>query len=272
MRAPVGNKTVKAKAAAVVASPVKKVCNKKTSTKSGKGKAPSSMTMKSSKEKNKEGGNDLQKKDGDVVYVVRLRQGVRIAYAVKASDHTKAANIQDLVNLIRNHDESVDHVGICTPILPRRALDGTNNRMMDGANFMRQLVQVVNVHEGEDDSPEAAKKWGTDIAQLLTDLSKVSPNPTTCSFGGDLTPASGPPPVDTYLRNRDVVDIALEFFYFEIIDGVFFNPICADELALYLECYFGSGPPLSADFFGRTADPRDFFREIKHLYRDCWWT
>eukprot|EP00562_Extubocellulus_spinifer_P029931 CAMPEP_0178716750 /NCGR_PEP_ID=MMETSP0699-20121125/21489_1 /TAXON_ID=265572 /ORGANISM="Extubocellulus spinifer, Strain CCMP396" /LENGTH=185 /DNA_ID=CAMNT_0020366403 /DNA_START=122 /DNA_END=676 /DNA_ORIENTATION=- len=185
MRAPVGNKTVKAKAAAVVASPVKKVCNKKTSTKSGKGKAPSSMTMKSSKEKNKEGGNDLQKKDGDVVYVVRLRQGVRIAYAVKASDHTKAANIQDLVNLIRNHDESVDHVGICTPILPRRALDGTNNRMMDGAD-----VQVIY---NADDSSKAAKKWGTDIAQLLTDLSKADANPTTTFFGGDLTPASGPP-------------------------------------------------------------------------------
>jgi len=269
--APVGNKTVNSKAAA--ASPVKKVCNKKKmSIESGKGKVPPLMKS-SSNEKMEEGGNALQKVDGNVVYVVRLRQGIRIAYAVKVSDHTKEANIQYLANLMEMNYGSVEHVlGRQTVILPRRVLDGSNDRMMDGPCCMRQLVQLVQVNEDEENSPEAAKKWGSDIAQLLTDLSKADANPTTTFFGGDLTPASGPPPVDTYLRNRDVVDIALEFFYFEIIDGVFFNPICADELALYLECYFGSGPPLSADFFGRTADPRDFFREIKHLYRDCWWT
>jgi hypothetical protein len=227
--------------------------------------------MKSSKQKIiEESGNALQKVDGNVVYVVRLRQRVRIAYAVKASDRTKEAYMEDLANLMHHDHGWVDVLGISTMMQPRRALDGSNNRMMDGANFMRQLVQVVNVHEGEDDSPEAAKKWGTDIAQLLTDLSKASPNPTTCYFGGDLTPASGPPPVDTHLMNSDVVDIAIHLYYFEIIEGVFFNPALADVLDL--ESYYDYGPPLSADFFGRTADPSDYFREIEYLYPDCWWT
>ncbi len=113
--------------------------------------------------------------------------------------------------------------------------------------------------EEDDDSPEAARTWGTEIAKMITNLNKTSQFPTTCSFGGDLTPASGPPPVDSHLMNADVINVATHLYNNAIIDGSFFKPIPAniddDENAKNGE----SLNPLCTQFFGSIDDPKSLF-------------
>lgn len=197
------------------------------------------------------GGNVLNKY-GDIVYVIRLKQNLRIAYVIKGNNRTKGSYIQHLVNLINNDDESVSHLGI-NAVLPRRAPDGSNNKMMDGIYPMRQFLQILN--EDDDDSTEAAKTWGSDIAKVITNLNKTSQYPTTCTFGGDLTPPTGPPTVDTHLMNSDVVNIACHLYNNSIIDGSFFENVLANDDSDKNE----ETEALSKQFFGSVDDARSLF-------------
>ncbi len=206
------------------------------------------------REKIEKGGNSLQRQ-GDIVYVIRLKQKMRVAYVVKGNNRSKGAYIQHLVNLIQNGDDSVASLRI-DAVVPRRVPDGSNNRMMDGTFAMRQFLQVLN--EDDDESPEAARIWGTDIAKMITNLNKTSQYPTVCTFGGDLTPATGPPTVDTHLLNADVVNVASHLYNNAIIDGSFFEPIPGDENDDDDESP-DSMESLSAQFFGSIDDPRVLF-------------
>ena len=208
-----------------------------------------SAVMTPKREKIEKGGNALQKY-GDVVYVIRMKQNLRIAFVVKASNKSKGAYIQHLVNLIRNGDDSVQHLGI-DAIIPRRVSDGSNNRMMDGMYPMRQFLQVLD--EEEENSAEQAREWGHQIAKKITDLNRTSTYPTTCSFAGDLTPPDDLPTVDTHLMNADVVNIASHLYKNAIMNGSFFEPICDDEGDEE------NNMPVSADFFGYIDDPRSLF-------------
>lgn len=218
-----------------------------------KGTSNSSSPSKHKREKVEKGGMALQKY-GDIVHVLRLREKLRIGFVVRGNDRMKGAYVQHLVNLVRNGDDSVAHLGI-DAVLPRRVSDGSNNRMMDGTYPMRQFLQVLN--EDDDDSPEAAKKWGEDIAKKMTELGKTSMYPSNCSYGGDLTPADGPAVVDTYLLNSDVVNVASHLYKDAIIDGSFFEPLPADDEDDDDDSE--PTPPLSAQFFHNTGDPRSLF-------------
>ena len=183
-----------------------------------------------------------------------MKEGLRVAFAVRASNRSKGSYIQHLVNLIRNGDDSVAHLGV-DAVIPRRASDGSNNRMMDGNYPMRQLLQVLDGKE--ENTSEEAKKWGELIAKKMTDVNKTSMYPTTCSFGGDLTPATGPPTVDTHLLNADVVNVATHLYNNAIVDGSFFEATANDDDDG--EEDGEDGTPLSADFFGHIDDPRSLF-------------
>lgn len=196
----------------------------------------------------------------DVVYAIRLRQNVRVAFVLRANNRGKASYIQHLVNLIRNDDPSVAHLNILT-VVPRRATDGSNNRLMDGNYPMRQFLQTLD--EDEENDSASAETWGRAIAAKVTELNRTSICPTTCIFGRDLTPAAGPPTIDTHLINRDVVTLATYLYNNAIVDGSFFAEIMprphhdaadADE-----ENNQGVTPPLSGDFFGFIDDPRSLF-------------
>ena len=91
-------------------------------------------------------------------------------------------------------------------------------------------------------------------ALKLQNFNKTSQYPTTCSFGGDLTPASGPPTVDTHLLNSDVVNIATHLYNNAIIAGSFFEPVQGTENSDNED-----GEPISAEFFGNIDDPRSLF-------------
>ncbi len=218
-------------------------------------KSPSHAKITPLREKVEKGGNSLQKY-GDILYIIRLKQRMRVAYVVKGSNRSKGSYIQHLVNLIQNGDDSVIPLRI-DAVIPRRVPDGSNNRMMDGTYAMRQFLQVLN--DDDDDSLEAARTWGTDIAKMITNLNKTSQYPTRCSFGGDLTPASGPPTVDTHLMNADVVNVASHLYNNAIIDGSFFEPIQNSGDDDDEDNNDGTVEPLSSQFFGTIDDPRSLF-------------
>ena len=236
--------------------------NKKTSSKSKKSppgkkgtRASKSGCPKSPQRQKLEKGHFGLQKQGDIVYIIRLKQNIRIAFVVKANNRGKGSYIQHLVNLIRNNDESVAHLNILS-IFPRRATDGSNNRLMDGHYPMRQFVEVLD--EEEENDPPSAEKWGRAIAAKITELNKSSVYPTVCVYGGDLTPDSGPPTVDTHLLNKDVVTRASHLYNNPIVDGSFFEEIVQlnedddEEEDIVL-------PSVSSDFFGSIDDPRSLF-------------
>jgi len=170
--------------------------------------------------------------------------------------------------LFSNNDETVAHLNILT-IVPRRATDGSNNRLMDGHFAMRQFLEVLD--EEEDNDSVSAEKWGRAIAAKITELNKTSIYPTVCAYGGDLTPDSGPPTIDTHLLNRDVVTLASHLYNNPIVDGSFFERIVTydeddddgDETIL---------PSVSSQFFGSIEDPRSLFIDNnwmdKHLFQN----
>jgi hypothetical protein len=239
--------------------------NKKTNGRSKKSPPPRKATTQSKngcskspqRQKLEKGHFGLQKQ-GDIVYIIRLKQNIRVAFVVKANNRGKGSYIQHLVNLIRNNDDSVAHLNILN-IVPRRATDGSNNRLMDGHFAMRQFVEVLD--EEEENNTASAEKWGRAIAARITELNKTSVYPTICAYGGDLTPDSGPPTVDTHLLNRDVVTIASHLYNNPIIDGSFFQDIVeADDE--YDEDGEGTiHPSVASEFFGSIADPRSLFIE-----------
>lgn len=235
--------------------------NKKTSkskksppAKKGTHAAKSSCPKPPQRQKLEKGHFGLQKQ-GDILYIIRLKQNIRIAFVVKANNRGKGSYILHLVNLISNNDESVAHLNILT-VVPRRATDGSNNRLMDGNFAMRQFVEVLD--EGKENDSPSAEKWGRAIAAKITDLNKSSVYPTVCVYGGDLTPDSGPPTVDTHLLNRDVVTLASHLYNNSIVDGSFFEEIVElnedndeDEYIVL--------PSVSSEFFGSIEDPRSLF-------------
>jgi hypothetical protein len=235
--------------------------NRKTNSKSkksspakkGTGAIKSISSTSPQRQKLEKGHFGLQKQ-GDIVYIIRLKQNIRIAFVVKANNRGKGSYIQHLVNLVRNNDESVAHLNILT-IVPRRATDGSNNRLMDGHFAMRQFVEALD--EEEENDSASAEKWGRAIAAKITELNKSSVYPTVCAYGGDLTPDAGPPTVDTHLLNKDVVTLASHLYNNPIVDGSFFEEIIEpgeddDEDDTVL-------PSFSSDFFGSIADPRSLF-------------
>jgi hypothetical protein len=121
---------------------------------------------------------------------------------------------------------------------------------MDDTYPMRQFVRILD--EDEDDTAKSLKSWGKDIADKLTELNKSSTYPTVCIFGGDLTPSTGPPPVDSHILNRDVVQIARYLYGSAIDDGTFFDTNLEDDE--------NGDKTLSKKFFGQTKDPRTFFQ------------
>jgi hypothetical protein len=239
--------------------------NKKTNGRSKKSPPPRKATAQSKngcskspqRQKLEKGHFGLQKQ-GDIVYIIRLKQNIRVAFVVKANNRGKGSYIQHLVNLIRNNDDSVAHLNILN-IVPRRATDGSNNRLMDGHFAMRQFVEVLD--EDEENDTASAEKWGRAIAARITELNKISVYPTICAYGGDLTPDSGPPTVDTHLLNRDVVTIASHLYNNPIIDGSFFQDIVEPDEE---DDEDGEGtihPSVASEFFGSIADPRSLFIE-----------
>lgn len=237
--------------------------NKKTSGKSKKSPpakkttAPSkNATSKSPQRQRLEKGHFGLQKQGDIVYIIRLKQNIRIAFVVKANNRGKGSYIQHLVNLIRNNDESVAHLNILC-IVHRRATDGSNNRLMDGHFPVRQFVEALDEAE-ENDSP-SAEKWGRAIAAIITDLNKSSVYPTICAYGGDLTPVSGPPTVDTHLLNKDVVTLASHLYNNPIVDGSFFEEIVLSDEEEDEDAEHTVLPSVSSEFFGSIADPRSLF-------------
>ena len=112
---------------------------------------------------------------------------------------------------------------------------------------MRQFLRILD--DDEDDSTESVKAWGTDIAAKLTELNKTASYPTVCIFGGDLTPPTGPPSVDTHVLNSDVVQIVRHLYGSSIDDGTFFEQLLDDD----------KDKTLAKKFFAHTADPRTLF-------------
>ena len=164
--------------------------------------------------------SNFGQRQAEVVYVIRLKQNCQVAFVVRANNLSKASYIQHLVNLIRNDDPSVTHLNILA-IIPRRATNGSNNRLMDGNYPMRQFLQVLD--DNEDNDSASAETWGRAIAAKITELNKSAIYPTACSYGGDLTPAGGPSTIDTHLINRDVVTLATHLYSTAIVDGSFFE-------------------------------------------------
>jgi hypothetical protein len=205
-------------------------------------------------------------KQGDIVYTIRLKQNVRVAFAVRATNQGKGSYIQHLVNLIRDDDASVAHLNVLT-IVPRRAGDGSNDRLMDGNYPMRQFLQVLDENDNNDSA--SAETWGRAIATKITELNKTSIYPTRCTYAGDLTPATGPDTIDTQLINRDVVALAMHLYEHAITDGSFFAWIAPptdgrdlqDDDVGHANDLSGVIPPVSADFFGLTDDARSLFME-----------
>lgn len=198
-------------------------------------------------------------KQGDIVYTMRLKQNVRVAFVVKANNQGKGSYIQHLVNLIHNNDPSVDHLNILT-VVPRRASDGSNNRLMDGNYPMRQFLEVLD--ENDNNDAASAEIWGCAIAAKIMDLNKTSLYPTRCAYAGDLTPAEGPATIDTQLVNRDVVTLATHLYGSSIANGSFFAwivPPHHDNNENNENSNGGVIPPVSADFFGLIEDPRSLF-------------
>jgi hypothetical protein len=218
-------------------------------------KKGSSSTKPPTRQKLEKGHFGLQKQ-GSIVYIIRLKQNVRVAFVVKANNRSTSSYIQHLVNLIRNNDETVAHLNILT-IVPRRATDGSNNRLMDGVFPMRQFLEVLN--EEEDNNSASAANWGHAIAAKITELNKTSIYPTVCTYGGDLTPDSGPPTIDTHLLNRDVITLATHLYNNAIIDGSFFEVITQTNSSTDSDGNDETLPPVSADFFGFIDDPRSLF-------------
>jgi hypothetical protein len=194
------------------------------------------------------GSGCVLNKNNEVVWTIRLKAGVRVAFVVKGSDRTKGAYIQHLVNLARSNDDSVQHLGISS-IIPRRTPDGSNNHIMDGTYPMRQFVRILD--DEEEDSAETVKAWGIEIAKKVTDLNRSSTYPTVCIYGGDLTPSTGPTSLDTHILNNDVVQIARYLYGSAIDDGTFFDEALDDD---------GQGDKTLAEkFFKNTKDPRTLF-------------
>jgi hypothetical protein len=164
----------------------------------------------------------------------------------------------ELENLVRNGDDSVSNLNIHA-IVPRRASDGSNNRMMDGHYAFRQFVQISNEDEANDSA--FLEKWGRAIASRITELNKTSAYPTVCVYGGNITPVSGPPSVDTHLMNKDVVTIATNLYNNAIADGSFFEEYGEDGAPEYEgeEGFPESFPSVSSEFFGSIEDPRSLF-------------
>jgi hypothetical protein len=220
----------------------------------------SSSSKHPSRQKLKKGHFGLQKKgQGDIVYTIRLKQNVRVAFVVRANNRGKGSYIQHLVNLIRNDDPSVAHLNILT-VVSRRASDGSNNRLMDGNYPMRQFLEVLD--ENENNDLASAETWGRAIATKITELNETSVYPTRCDYGGDLTPAAGPPTINTQLINRDVVTLATHLYESSIADGSFFAwivPPHHDDNANNEDSNAEVIPPVSADFFGLIEDPRSLF-------------
>lgn len=194
------------------------------------------------------GSGCVLNKSNEVVWTIRLKAGVWVAFVVKGSNRTKGAYIQHLVNLARSNDASVKHLGISSIIL-RRTPDGSNYHIMDGTYPMRQFVRILD--DDEEDSADTVKAWGMEIAQKLTDLNKSSTYPTVCIYGGDLTPSTGPPSVDTHILNNDVVQIARYLYGSSIDDGTFFDEILDDDEQ--------EDKTLAKKFFAHTNDPRTLF-------------
>lgn len=199
------------------------------------------------------------------MYTMRLKQNVRVAFVVRANNRGKGSFIQHLVDLIHNNDPSVAYLDILT-VVSRRASNGSNNRMMDGNYPMRQFLGVLN--DGENNDAASAETWGHAIAEKITDLNRASVYPTRCAYGGDLTPEAGPSTIDTQLINRDVVTLATHLYGHSIADGSFFTWIAPphhddnandDDSANDEDNNAGVIPPVSADFFGLTDDPRSLF-------------
>ena len=194
------------------------------------------------------GSGCVLNKNNEVVWTIRLKAGVRVAFVVKGSNRTKGAYIQHLVNLARSNDDSVQHLGISS-IIPRRTPDGSNNHIMDGTYPMRQFVRILD--DEEEDSAETVKAWGIEIAKKVTDLNRSSTYPTVCIYGGDLTPSTGPTSLDTHILNNDVVQIARYLYGSAIDDGTFFDEALDDD---------GQGDKTLAEkFFKNTEDPRTLF-------------
>jgi hypothetical protein len=194
------------------------------------------------------GSGCVLNKNNEVVWTIRLKAGVRVAFVVKGSDRTKGAYIQHLVNLARSNDDSVQHLGISS-IIPRRTPDGTNNHIMDGTYPMRQFVRILD--DEEEDSTETVKTWGIEIAKKLTDLNRSSTYPTVCIYGGDLTPSTGPTSLDTHILNNDVVQIARYLYGSAIDDGTFFDEALDNDDQ--------GDKTLAQNFFAHTKDPRTLF-------------
>jgi len=194
------------------------------------------------------GSGCVLNKNNEVVWTIRLKAGVRVAFVVKGADRTKGAYIQHLVNLARSNDESVQHLGISS-IIPRRTPDGSNNHVMDGTYPMRQFLRILD--EEEEDSADTVKAWGINIADKLTDLNRSSTYRTVCIYGGDLTPSTGPTSLDTHILNNDVVQIARYLYQSSIDDGTFFDELLDDDE--------GGDKTLAKKFFAHTNDPRTLF-------------
>jgi hypothetical protein len=197
-------------------------------------------------------------KQGDVIYTIRLKQNIRVAFAVRANNREKSSYIQHLVHLIRNDDASVAHLNILT-VVPRRATDGSNQRLMDGNYPMRQFLEVLDENDSNDSA--SAETWGRAIAARITELNRTSIYPTMCVYGGDLTPATGPATIDTQLIDRDVVSLAMHLYQSSITDGSFFAWIAPPHPEDASDGASNGGliPPVSADFFGLNEDPRSLF-------------
>ena len=194
------------------------------------------------------GSGCVLNKNNEVVWTIRLKAGVRVAFVVKGADRTKGAYIQHLVNLAKSNDDSVQHLGISS-IIPRRTPDGTNNHVMDGTYPMHQFVRILD--DDEEDSAATVKAWGKDIATKLTDLNKSSTYPNVCIFGGDLTPPTGPTSLDTHILNNDVIQIARYLYGSSIDDGTFFDEPLDDDKE--------GDKTLVKKFFSHTNDPRTLF-------------
>ena len=187
-------------------------------------------------------------KGNEVVWTIRLKAGVHVAFIVKGSNGKKGAYIQHLVNLARSNDESVMPLNISS-IIPRRNLDGSNTPFMDGTYPMRQFVRILD--EDEEDSVVAVKEWGTTIADTMTKLNKTSTYPSTCVYGGDVTPSTGPAPVDTQMLDNDTVQIARHLYGSAIDNGTFFEEVIENDQ--------DENHTLANMFFTKTADPRTLF-------------
>ena len=211
-------------------------------------KKASPMNPYKSKRTKVAGHGCIINKSNEVVWTIRLKAGVHVAFIVKGSNSGKGAYIQHLVNLARSNDETVMHLNISS-IVPRRSSDGSNKPFIDGTYPMRQFLRILD--SDEEDSLATIKKWGTAIATTMTNLNKTSTYPSTCVYGGDLTPSTGPPSVDTHVLDADTVQIARHLYGSAIDDGSFFEEVLENDEDV--------DHTLANMFFTKTADPRTLF-------------